>query len=440
MKQRWRVVRSIAVVLGGVAVLAGVVRIFASPIPRGETRAATDVFGRWVRIQSTRVDVDFAELASTLDPARLALVRRRLPAEFTPPPAWAALFPAEPKEVAPEHRPTPPGGGDAFELLRTIYAALGGPTDALLRLLQDAGLATKEANAHDLKTDVGKKYRGLLRALVSHPSWMKERLALFALGNRFFEYCFRPATYPALRALIDKDETLPLVRLLFEGIAYTLARNGWAHWHASALDGLQARSDAGDEIVYIAGGTDIYRLVQWGLRKVRVIDPMFPSQARFYSEGWEYLIRGKAADGGLGDRIVFKHQNRELVRRAYSEDGTFTTDTLSDGTKKTLTRSVTEWALREKGKEVGSFILERRFLTQADLAVAPGRTHLVSFNELFFLVTQQKSNWGIDPAKLDPSFRLFVKQLRAPVDRATLLNVRDSERSRYPYEWGTSVD
>jgi hypothetical protein len=419
----------------------------APGIAVAETRPAEQIFHRWIKRQSIRTDVPFAELKKNLRPAILPVLRERMPEAIYPQLQFAKYLLPPPAGLSP--KAVTERDQEALRALGALYGWLDGNVGELLRWLQSQPFASAEIDAQERKEALeGKKgprdkYRSFLLALLTQPDWIRWRLALFALGNHLFEYCFQPETYPELRRLLSAPATLPIVRMIYEGIWYSLGRNSWIHWHRDALAGLRRESEAGKQVVYVAGGSDIYRLLQWGIYNLRVIDPMFPTQNRYYSEGWEYLVKGGAPNGGVGDEIVFseKDPHARMVRTAYAESGKLTDVELPNGARTTLPRSTTVWAVRDQaGKDLGQFVLERRFVQQEDFRPHPKRAFVISFNELFFVVTPGRQSWGLDLQQFAPDFQIFVKQLRSPVSRAVLLNLRAVGESSLPFTFGSDVN
>ena len=79
----------------------------------------------------------------------------------------------------------------------------------------------------------------------------------------------------------------------------------------------------------------------------------------------------------------------------------------------------------EEGKILGSYVLERRFVTQADFTTAADKTFLMSFNELFYVTLPDfMEGWGIEPAKFPEDLNIVIKQLRRPVSKKMMCNMR----------------
>lgn len=217
-------------------------------------------------------------------------------------------------------------------------------------------------------------------------------------------------------------------------------------WHTDALSRLRASSQGGDEVVYIAGGSDIYQPLLHGVRNLSVVDPMFPSQTKYYSEGWEFLIRGAGADGGIGDRIVFSEAEVTgglvMIRRSVTADGTIRTGVLSNDATEEYPQTTTVWELQNAaGRKVGRFTMERRFAKQEDFTNLKGRRLLISFNELAYVAATGDEGWGLDVDAFPGDFEIEVKQLRRPVSRRTLVNMRSMNSTDFYYiKLGTSVD
>ena len=185
---------------------------------------------------------------------------------------------------------------------------------------------------------------------------------------------------------------------------------------------MKKETDAGKEIVYIAGGSDILALLKKGIYSIRVIDPFLATQTRFYSEGWDFLIKGL-----IGDEIRFGHDcNQIIMRRSiHQELGRFQAK-LSNGTLQELAHTHTIWNIVDKNEQtLGSVIFERRLTTQSDFAPHANRTLIMSYDEATYVAMPDSLNgWGIDVTQFDDSFTLFVKQLRTPIGKAELCNLR----------------
>jgi hypothetical protein len=401
-----------------------------APASAAMRRTGEQLFVGWVEGQATYADVRFADLAKRLDADYARTLVSRLPPEVRPQVGFLRL----PKTERLDDGAIEAVLGAARELL----PLLDGRVPELLERLAAQGFATEAVDAaeRDHEVETRRKYRRFLAALLNRPQERERRQALFALANRFFEYCFSPETHAAFRALLKRPASGPIVRLLHEAISYRLARTGWHAWHETTLETLGRRHAEGHEIVYIAGGTDILRLLERGIYNVRVIDPMFPSQAEYYLPDWELFVKG-----AIGDEIAIQGKEGRpgivLRRAAHRRRGSFATGTLSDGSRRRLPRTRTTWTIRsEDGKALGRLVFDRRFLRQSDLRRRPKKTLVISVNELPFVVTSGPESWGMRPDRFDDRFELFVKQLRMAV---TLPVVRNLNASASQLRWGSAV-
>jgi hypothetical protein len=426
----------------------------AGPGAFAETRTAEAVFHKWLGGQVVRADVAPAAVGAALDAAYVARLRTGVPRAILPQVTFLKLppGPAAPPAPGPAPRSRPPSAAETDACLaavRGVYALLDADFDAFVALLERSGFGTAALDRVDRQQRPAVKYRPFLAALLDRDPVDGEpsRALAFAVANRAFEWSFRPATYARLRALIAKPAGRAIVRLLYELMRHFLARTGWAHWHEQALAGLAREHARGREIVYVGGGADLYQLIRHGLYRVRFIDPMLPTQTPYYAEGWDYLAKGAGRDGGIGDEIVFGKAGPgpkvTLRRTSYVEQGTLTEVMVprpgrKTGVKTAVPRSTTGWTILDAGgKTVGAFTLERRFAVDADFR--PDRAMLMSINELNYVVSTRRDNWSLNPRGFDKGVVIHVKQLRAPVDWATLQNLRAVQDSELPFTFGSNV-
>ncbi|MCR9141571.1 MAG: hypothetical protein NXI24_04905 [bacterium] len=408
-----------------------------------ETRSSDEVFKKWLTWQRVYEDVDLGDV-DYLDEKAAGELAGSLPAAIRP-----QLKYLEPPASTQDRAALK---GFAANLRETLaaFASPGDIEDWLAELAKPkTGFTSSAQNTAERESKFRKitaKYREFLEWISGAGEERAVEVRRFAIANRFFEYCFSPATHAQFRSFIDTPALRPIARMLYANIWYNLSGNGWRYWHADALAALRERSRAGGEIVYIAGGSDILLPIRNGIYNIRIIDPMFPSQTKYYSEGWEFLIRGRGPGGGRGDTIDFGGDGESggivMRRMSYREFGRFETGELSDGKKLTLPKSESVWELRDrKGAHLGRFTLERRFVSQADFHTRGKRSLLISFNELYYITASGSSGWGIDPRKFSDGVEIFVKQLRKPVDRAAMIHMRETNEADFYYiKLGTSVD
>jgi hypothetical protein len=269
------------------------------------------------------------------------------------------------------------------------------------------------------------KYNGLMQLLCAPKKRADQDKFLHTVAQYFFSYCFDPKTHNEFLTLLKTPKYHPLARMLYAIMWIHLGSKGWSTWHINLLNELPKDK----EIVYIAGGTDIYQLIQHGFYNIRVIDPFLPTQGTYYSDGWRYLVGGRNRDA-IGDKIAFDNDELILKRSAYKQTGTLRA-TLSNSTRRTLPTSTTKWRIYKKNSKlpVGSVTLERRFTNQKDFIFDPKKIFLLSFNELRFITTQGEDSWGIKAHKFDAQTKLYIKQLAMPLTKAWLHCIQKAEKS-----------
>jgi hypothetical protein len=331
------------------------------------------------------------------------------------------------------------------DLLLKIYTMMDGDIPGLFAFLGKHGLDSYELNQKEKATpvkEIRSKYTTILEMLVAAGEYSLERKRATAVANRLAEFCFGADTWPAFEKYLKSENTRPLARFAYSVVWYYLSGTGWKHWHRDAISNLKNEFNAGAKIVYIAGGNDVYQLIKAGIYNIEVIDPLLPTQPRFYSEGWDFLFK----KDGIGDEIVLNFDNEPksfplthphlLMRRAHYEEGEPFTALLNTGKKEQIMSSKTGWEIydRDKDSRLGSLLISRRFCNQDDFVRGKGRALVMSFNELFFVATPDtQKSWGINPDKFSPDFKMYVKQLRKPVTREMVLNIRKGEQSQLKF-------
>ena len=99
---------------------------------------------------------------------------------------------------------------------------------------------------------------------------VKSRVFLFNIANRFFEFCYNNKTTEQFRKLFAEEKYHPIIRLLHSIIWKQLSSDGWAHWHFECLKNLRTSYNKNKEVVYIAGGNDIYQLLNFGIYNIKI--------------------------------------------------------------------------------------------------------------------------------------------------------------------------
>ncbi len=404
------------------------------------------VFGKWISTQKIRKDVDFGARMKELDKEFFQEFMARTPPIVLP--QLTFMFPdtTRPEEMTTGEVET------VVERVYTLYHLLDTNVQGFVDFLLYNGFSTPEVDREEERLiDDGKmdliyeKYQQFVETLLHHTDedWMGS--ARSSLANRLFEYCYSPKTFKHFRDIHGKTESRPLVRFINEVIWYYLARSEWMAWHENTLKRLKKEFEQGKEILYIAGGNDIYQLIAHGIHRIRNIDPIYPTQKSYYSSGWDFLAVGKGDRHGIGDRIEFKEKmpfgkNIVMRRESYKLTGEVIQTETEKGFRMTIPESVTVWSIQDdSGKRLGSYTLERRYVRQDDFRPDPKRAFLISFNELYFLLTASEENWGINPRMFDPEIVIHAKQLRSPLDYLTLMNIRTIQESHWPNRFGSSV-
>jgi len=286
-------------------------------------------------------------------------------------------------------------------------------------------LNTQEQTVHFNSTI--EKYKAFARLLFAEEDSLLENENLFAFANRLFEYCYSEPTFQHYQALMTTPDFYPVARFINTTLWYNLVGDGWKMWHANTLDALKKDSEMGNTIKYIAGGTDIYQLLREGIYNINVIDPFLPTQERYYSEGWDFLVEGEEKQPGLGDEIRFGPEcnSIKMKRVEVSYGDTFTTK-MSNNSILNIKKSITTWHVFDRSnKKIGTIVFHRRPVIQSDLETQKDATLLASYDELIYMaLPDMLHGWGIDPTRLPHDFKMYTKQLRNPVGKENMLNIR----------------
>lgn len=280
------------------------------------------------------------------------------------------------------------------------------------------------------------KYRYFARLLFLNSDSKASKHYPFCVANKFFEFCFNPNTWPKFKKIIKNQEDYPIARMIYSIMWYHLAGIGWKDWSKSALDSLYALARDGKTIVYIAGGTDIYQLLKYGIYNVKIIDPVLPTQPIYYSDTWDWFVRSYTDKDGIGDRVSFNFGDTQIYMRrdSFRTNGIFRAE-LSDEQAVDIVRSTTTWGVYDTANNLlGSVTFERRFCEQADFCQSKNDVLLLSFNELYYIVSNdEEESWGIDISKFDKDIKIFVKQLHNPVNKIMLCNMQKADNSYFSF-------
>ena len=272
-----------------------------------------------------------------------------------------------------------------------------------------------------------RKYRMILDILFNVVDEYKKEKFSLTVGNNVFQYCFSPDTFSEYAALFNSKDNYSIIRFIQTILWQNLVSSGWKNWFKPCLDNLKKKVGPNTQIVYIAGGDDIYQLLKNGFYNIKVIDPMLVFQERFYSNNWRWLLKGEEGVGGRGDELefVFDEKNIVLKRVDYKEISVEFVK-LSSGYGWQVPKSITVWNVYDgKNKLLGQVIYERRLATQNDFVKKANEVLLMSFDELAQAIDDPKNDgWGMDLSKFDPNLEIFVKQLRNPITTNVLKNIK----------------
>jgi len=317
-----------------------------------------------------------------------------------------------------------------------LYNLLDHDIAGFVDFLRHHGLESNELNKRDKEADyhdVIRQYYGIIQLLFANPDTFVESEYLFSLSNRLFEFFYGPKTWVHGQKMLSEHAMYPVARVFYATIWRFLSGLGWRDWNKTCLDALKKECDAGKKIIYIASGNDLYQLFKHGIYNIESIDPLLPSQPKFYADGWSWIIR----DNGIGDKIElkFEHTELELRRVEFRTYGTFRAK-LHTGLEEDVQKSMTRWAIYDKksGKQLGNWVINRRFVTQDDFIMDNKKVLLLSFNELYFVTsTNPSKTWGIDPDKFPNDFRIYVKQLRAQVTKEIAQHMKLADESEFSF-------
>jgi len=398
------------------------------------TQTAETFFSKWAKPTGEPAHYVFQDRDLLLTGQdRLAGIRQRL---------GLAIEPNQPLRMVLAHK-------NAEALLDQLYASLCSTAGVgnFIKLIQQEGLSSDSINEQEclayFKT-VLNKYIAFMEGLLYSDQEFEQRERLFTVANNFFEYCFCMPTYPMFKNFLETSEYYPLLRLFYTTIWNNLAGIGWKDWHVSCLEALATQARQGKEVVYIAGGCDLYYLLQHGVYNIRVIDPMLPTQPRYYVTDWSWFIRGMAPGNGIGDKLVFNLPQGKITmkRVGFKEFDDKITLNGDDGSPISVNKSVTGWLVYDaKNQKIGQVTFERRLCQQHDFVADPRRVLLLSFNELYYITcVGQKDWWGIDPNMFTNNFQVYVKQLRKPVGKHVMLHMSYADSSPFQFiKLGTCV-
>ncbi len=402
---------------------------------------ADEVFNKWRETQQIMPAIDLAAQGQSLDDIYLQAFKQKYEKTASVLTPMLPMLHAMTAGHVNEHGYIlrTPINLDLKANLCAVYELINNDMNMFVQFLQSVNCVTqnKDAAIRNAQEDI-EKNNALFQLLFAHPQEDMSNQMLFTVANRFFEYCFEEQSFPMFQKMLLNKSSHETARLLYAVLWYNLAGNGWKHWHQDSLKALKEKADQGHQISYIAGGSDLYQLIKAGIYNIRNIDPQLPSQPKYYTNDWQFILRGDTSDGGVGDKIVFNFGTHTIIMERIEFQlmgGATFKARIASGEIIELPKSVTTWAIKDaEGNRLGQYILERRFCDQSDFVTVPQKTFLMSFNELYFIAMPVAlGGWGIQTVQFPDNLSMIIKQLRKPVTRqminnmhiATLLNNSD---------------
>ncbi|MCF7799774.1 hypothetical protein K9L05_04220 [Candidatus Babeliales bacterium] len=323
------------------------------------------------------------------------------------------------------------------ENISKIYELINKDFPAFIKFLKENGFSKINSSSEEEKININileEKYNLLLTLLFIHQDPFKAEKIFFALGNKVFDYCFYPETFPQYKELITNKNFASIARLLISFLHKTLVSLGWRWWHQNCLQGIKAKTDNGAELVYIAGGCDIYTPIKEGIYNIRIIDPILPTQEQFYIPNYQWLVEPEVLKN-FDDKIEFIFDDKKIVlkRTEHKILGKFKAKIQNNQTIE-IPESVTTWIVQDYKtlKELGKIVFERRFAKQRDFVIDKNKVILMSFTEILSAIEKPiktkfgiiEQGWGIDVNKFDNNFSMYIKQLKLPVNKQILQNMQ----------------
>jgi hypothetical protein len=367
--------------------------------------------------------------------------------------------------------------------LKQFYSDLDHNVPEFIETLKMLGFANAAINEQEEKMyesgnskDLVDRYKIFMHLLLAQKDEIKELEYFFTVGRNFFNYCYGE-TGPQFVELLKDKANHSIGRLLYSVLWWALSGTGWRYWQLQTLKALKEEVDKGKEVIYIAGGNDLYHMVKRGIYNITIVDPELPTQPKYYTRDWEWLVKGIGDDGGLGDEIIFflrDEKKKIIMRRAYFKEGDSFVSRLAEGEQITIRKSVTKWEIYEEpltaeaycystldGKPavapvaqveesgIGAFFkkvwnnvtsffrrplgvitFDRRLVKQDDFTDAPNKVVLMSFNEIFYIALK---DWGVDPEKIDPKLHIQCKQLGYMLTKKDLVNVSEAFKTDFHF-------
>ena len=385
-----------------------------------------DIFRKWLRVQRVYEDKDFSTMSTQLNEKFLTRFKDSLEENFK---NLRELRYILEKITAGQVTQTgyhlaPPMHESMQGTLTEVYDSLQNNPQRFVDLLKESGISTPEADKLETSKHFEftvEKYKAFMRLLFPTKLTLSQDEYLFNVGNRLFEYCFEDATFPHYQQLLMNKKEYPLVRCINTLLWFQLVGDGWKHWHKSCLNGLKQEAVQGKKLVYIAGGNDFYQLLKEGIYNIDIIDPFLPSQNRYYAQNWEWLVNGEIDDEIL---CSFDSKKITLKRTQQTKLGSHHVKT-PEGKLVELSKGKIIWKVYDNNNEeaVGSITIHRRFAQQKDFD--PAAAVVCSYDEAIYAVQPEiLDGWGINPGLFTADQKIYIKQLRKPINKDVLMNIK----------------
>jgi hypothetical protein len=390
---------------------------------------ATEVFKRWIQIQQVIPDCVFQDLAPSINEQFVQDFKAAYETQLQTLNKQRTFLSSFTGGCITDHgyQISMPLNDTFTQNIKTAYLLADTNIGELLNFFDSFGLFNETPETKSGSSDLIAQFAGSTQLLFSGQSPVRKVELMFNLANRYVEWAFGPTFPDTVQRMTVDSSKHQLLRYLYSIIWQKLAGYGWKEWHQGSLNNIAEQAANGKTVVYIAGGSDIYQLIKSGVYNIINIDPQLPTQPTYYTNDWEFLLVGN-----VDDKIIFNDKDTRIimVRKSFKRTGKQFQATLANAQTIVLDESETEWDLFDGNlKKVGNYTLKRRFCNQNDFVLAPDQIMLMSFNEVFYvcqpqtLGDAQTRGWGIDIAALAPSFKIYVKQLRRPMDRSMITNM-----------------
>ncbi|MBM3893021.1 hypothetical protein FJ365_01295 [Candidatus Dependentiae bacterium] len=407
--------------IGGIMALVSTIGTVYAGV---ETREADQVFNAWVSRKSASQQHIWGHV---LLPVETETFVHKLKALAKKDKERYALFAALVKK-----KHTKPEEGDDFSnrSIHALYHELNEDIGAFVDRMQAKGWRSDELNVLEKKMpfqkviDKNAQFAAILSDKRKHEAYKHQ---LFSLAQRMFFYLFDEGWKQTAR-FFSNPAQFPILRFFYSIIWQSLAGDGWKEWSPECINALKQQAKAGKTVRYIAGGCDIRALLDAGIFNIEVIDPMLPTQPKYYVDDWQWLVQGE-----IGDTIIFP-SGLQLMRASYTENGGSFPAKDAKKQEIQIPISTITWEVRNpQGEVCGKVVFVRRFCSQEDFAYDKKCALLLSFNELSFITCADSDNWGINPAELNKKTEVYIKQLYKPVSARIMRNMHKADGQEFSF-------